>query len=643
VFDLNKKNIYNIIMSTVQNESSAKPKPVVPTVTVTSVSNPPANTTEWKLTVNPVPNIVAGNSDESINITYQTAPSPPAPSPPAPSPPAPSPPAPSPPAPSPPAPSPPAPTTKKVTKLYYGEWSIYNRTFNVSQIRGNLATHVMYAFLLANPSQADYNLMAANTQFVPVPYSASTPEGTVVLYDAYADTQYNGTGNFGALQQLKLTYPGLKVILSIGGWTLSWNFSKVFADATMRQTFVTSAVAMVMQYGFDGIDIDWEFPGKQGIGWNYVDPVNDGPNLTLMLQQLRAEMNTQSPNKYLELSCAIGCDPAVIPQYKNAVQYLDHASLMTYDYMGDFSEGGHMSPLYPNPLDAVNTPVGFSTDESVKNALLAGFPANKITIGTPFYGRGWLKLTPTGTLPLIFGQKDGSGEAPSLSPPGVEGVAMSSYQDILPVIANGTYTAMYDSVSQAAWCYNSAGEVWSYESTQSTAAKANYINAQGLAGAIVWEIPEDTIDNATSLLVAFTNALYGSVTPTPSPNPPAPSPNPPVPSPNPPAPSPNPPAPSPVPSTGVTVTVSVTNQWSNGSTNMYQIQAVILNNTAQVISNVSLSIPAGMTSVWSMTQNATTLSFPTWVVQSGLPAGQSTSFGGIFDNIPTFTVLSVTN
>src|SRR3990170_6540767 len=209
--------------------------------------------------------------------------------------------------------------TNKVAFGYFSEWSIYDRKFSVSQIPVNNLTHVVYAFMLPNPSQADYNLLASKMSFPPKPYTAppTVPEGALVSQDSYAQSI-----NLPALKTMKSQYPHIKVLISVGGWTMSWTFSKVAKDATLRKNFITSSVDFIVSNGFDGIDIDWEFLGKQGIGYNYVDSVNDGPNFITLVKEMRAYMDTKSPNKHLQITAAIGTSPDVIVNYKGSEPYL---------------------------------------------------------------------------------------------------------------------------------------------------------------------------------------------------------------------------------------------------------------------------------------------------------------------------------
>lgn len=54
---------------------------------------------------------------------------------------------------------------------------------------------------------------------------------------------------------------GAHVYVSIGGWGLSSVFPKMAENAKGRRNFAKNCVGLVREYGFDGIDISWEFPG----------------------------------------------------------------------------------------------------------------------------------------------------------------------------------------------------------------------------------------------------------------------------------------------------------------------------------------------------------------------------------------------
>jgi chitinase len=346
--------------------------------------------------------------------------------------------------------------------------------------------------MLPNPSQEDINKSGQK----PVPYDPTIPEATLVYHDYYAAKQ-----NIEKLKTLKQNDPNKKVVISIGGWTLSWTLSKIAADPILRKRLIDSSVEFVVKHGFDGIDIDWEFVGKQGIGYNYVDEVNDGPNFVQMLKEMREALDIASPNKHLEITAATGCNPIVLNNYKGTEPYMDYLLLMSYDFSGGWdSYGGHLSPLYHNPDS--KSPAENNCNTAVKNAMKAGYPSNKICLGCPFYGRGWEQLEGN----YIFG-KSLKGSAVSVSKIGVGEPGMSSWVDIRNKINDGTYTAYEDSIAKAAYCIDANGKTWSYDSPQTAKYKAQYVLDNNLGGMLLWELSDDTRDGKENLLDAINEVL----------------------------------------------------------------------------------------------------------------------------------------
>src|SRR5579859_1615148 len=192
----------------------------------------------------------------------------------------------------------------RVLAGYYAGWSAGR--YPVSAIPAGQLTHVFYAF-------ADIS-----------------PGGECVASKPAQDS-----ANWQALQALKQAHPQLKLLLSVGGWSQSALFSDVAASADSRAHFAQSCAALMQANGFDGLDVDWEFPVSGGLPTNHTRP-EDGLNFTALLSALRAALTTQgagSGQRYL-LTIAAPASPA---EYRHLelrliVPYLDWINLMAYDF-----------------------------------------------------------------------------------------------------------------------------------------------------------------------------------------------------------------------------------------------------------------------------------------------------------------------
>jgi chitinase len=244
---------------------------------------------------------------------------------------------------------------------------------------------------------------------------------------------------------------------------------------------------------FDGVDLDWEYPG--GVGANpALGSTADKAAYSALLTELRDALDTlgTQTNRHYLLTAAVGAAPGRIAavDYGVAAQKLDLAFAMTYDYYGAWDNVlGHMTGLYGLP----NAPLaGYSGDATVSNLIAGGMPANKIVLGVGMYGRGWRNVT---------GAQDGnpfSGTGGGPLVPGTWEDGVFDYRQIESNFAGtgGTgvngYVAGYDATAQGAYVWKAdGGNLISYESPRSAKAKAQYAVQRGLAGVFGWEIDAD--------------------------------------------------------------------------------------------------------------------------------------------------------
>jgi chitinase len=300
--------------------------------------------------------------------------------------------------------------------------------------------------------------------------------------DTYADLQkhystdsWNDQGNnaYGCVKQLYLLKKknrGMKVLLSIGGWTYSPKFAPIAASATSRQRFASSAVTLVKDWGFDGIDIDWEYPTN----------AQEAQDFVLLLQACRQALDQYAaqyaPGYHFVITVA---SAAGAQNYNNMDmagmdRYVDAWNLMAYDYAGSWdTTSGHQANLYTNPANPASTK--FSTEQAVRDYLAKGIPAKKIVLGLPLYGRAFESTSGLGQ--PYSGIGEGSIQA---------GVWL--YKD-LPRPGG---TELYDDVAKASYSYDaSKKELISYDNAASAVTKAKYLVGKGLGGAVFWEASGD--------------------------------------------------------------------------------------------------------------------------------------------------------
>ena len=426
----------------------------------------------------------------------------------------------------------------KVRFGYFSEWSIYQRDFNVDKIPVQNLSHICYAFMFANPSLSDHAKLKMCAPYPPQPYRPppEEKEGTFVFHDEAAARK-----NIYELQQLKVRTPHIKIGISALGWTLSWNFSKIINNPTTRQTFVRTAVDKIIEWGFDFLDIDFEYPGKKGASYNFTH-ADDAKNLITTLHNLRAELDRRSPHKHIELTCAAGIDPLVLSSYRGAENILDYVLCMTYDVCGSTWAVGNHSPLYRRE-ENVDCAKELTVDGCVKQLLEDGWSPSQICIGVPLYGRGWSRIEPYSPQLPIFGKSQGEVPASLSGDAGEPG--LSSWRHMQLEFEKPEWTVYFDDIEKAQYAvHKHSGETWSYESPLSAVEKAKYVVEHGLAGVLYWELSDNVrppkqgdikfdIIEAVEQVFRSHNQIE-TVSPSPSPSPPpAPSPSP-SPSPSPP-------------------------------------------------------------------------------------------------------------
>jgi chitinase len=305
--------------------------------------------------------------------------------------------------------------------------------------------------------------------------------------------------NFALLADLRRQHPHLQILISVGGWTWSNNFSDAALTAESRRRFTVSAIEFVRRHDIDGVDIDWEYPGLRGN--NNVHRPEDKENFTAMMMDLRQALDAEgrARNRRYLLTFAAGAFPDFIASTEmDKVQaVVDFVNLMTYDFRTSDPIAGHHANLYLHPADAKKR----SVDSAVRDFISAGVPPAKVVVGVPFYGRAWADI---------------KGEGTGLYHPGsrpTERIETKYGPMSTTLIGRGGFVRIWDSQAQAPYLWNKDTRTFiSYEDPESLRLKSAYIREKGLGGAMFWEYYGD---KTGVLLDTLFTALHGPASATP--------------------------------------------------------------------------------------------------------------------------------
>ncbi|XP_076044172.1 chitinase-3-like protein 1 [Oratosquilla oratoria] len=355
-----------------------------------------------------------------------------------------------------------------VITCYFSSWAVYRPgpgKFDVEDVDPTLCTHLVFGF--AGLSNHTWEIEVLD------PWNE--------LYDN------GGHGAFDRFTALKEKNKELKTILAVGGWNEgSKDFSVMANDPRKRRSFVTSAVALAKAHNFDGLDVDWEYPGFRG------GEPHDRKNFVKLLDEFREVLDEHG----MLLTAAVAGGKGTIDgayDVEGLVRNLDFLHVMAYDFHGAWENRTHHNTPLKGYFADQGDMIYFNVAFAARYWLELGVPKEKLVLGMATYGRCFTLDDIKDHGMLAPANKPGR-EGPYTRIPGTLG-----YNEICEYQSKGNWTVVHDPDLCEPYTYHSGNNIWcGYDDPESAFIKARFAKNLGYAGLMVWTIDTDDFQSSCS-------------------------------------------------------------------------------------------------------------------------------------------------
>ncbi|MGL4345640.1 MAG: glycosyl hydrolase family 18 protein [Cellulosilyticaceae bacterium] len=395
---------------------------------------------------------------------------------------------------------------------YFPEWAYAIEEqgyYMVTDLQWDYLTHIQYSFGMVDPAT---NKITFGDKKAAIEEDFSDRTIMHKGKEVKLDPTLPYKGHFNLMQVMKKQYPDVTLLMSVGGWAGSRGFYTMLDTDAGIETFANSCVDFIRQYGFDGIDIDFEYPSATGTCGNPDDADLSEPRraklnerYNVMMEVLRDKLDeaAKQDGKYYYLTAAVTASSWVLGGMSSHdfVDNLDFLSVMSYDFHGGWNEFvENLANIYPDPADKETANMKMPTlcMDWAYRYYRGALPSEKILMGIPYYTRGWENVqggtnglhgtskTPATGKYNIWGDddnKDGQKDPAGANP-------LWHVKNLLEEDAN--FNRYWDNTGKVPYVWQDKEKVFlSYEDEQSIDERVKYINDKNLGGALIWVMNGD--------------------------------------------------------------------------------------------------------------------------------------------------------